>query len=158
MDALTTMGMQIRAGRGGEPIYGIKKRHIVFLCLILGGFLCWAIVFPRNVDLIVTPSLHKDVRYYPAKNVRLSDRVSLRFALYDNECGYVQICLSTGWANIFSTALRDIQISINGQPAKRYSMNCNSYWKGNYFCILLENMAPDALISFTYQGRTVLLE
>ncbi|ESL01911.1 hypothetical protein GCWU000282_02729 [Catonella morbi ATCC 51271] len=148
-------------GNGGKEMDLVikhKKLSIMITALIVLA-ICWAVIFPTNSELIKTPSTHENVIYYSVdSNKRLKGNRFLRFALYDLECNYVQLCFSADKGDGELSAWKNVSVHVNDKVYGYTIAGVSSSWKRDYIAFLIEDVNQDDKISFSYDDQTISLD
>lgn len=137
------------------------KKKAVFLTVmaLLAAAAVWLLIaLPTDRQLIATASTHDNIQYLTADAPKLEGGRRLRFAVYDADCGTVQLCFSVKKNDRALRQGKDITIAVNGTVLETWKHFTHSTWKRDYFNFLLENVAPGAQITFTYHGQTITIE
>ena len=138
----------------------MKKKAILLaamaaLAAVIVGLLA---VLPTDRQLIATESTHDNIQYLTADAPKLEGGRQLRFAAYDPDCGMVQLCFSVKTNDRALRQGKDIAIAVDGAALETWKFFTHTTWKRTYHNFLLENVAPGAQITFTYNGQTITIE
>ena len=141
-------------GNGGKEMDLVikhKKLSIMITALIVLA-ICWAVIFHTNSELI-------NVIYYSVdSNKRLKGNRFLRFALYDLECNYVQLCFSADKGDGELSAWKNVSVHVNDKVYGYTIVEVSSSWKRDYIAFLIEDVNQDDKISFSYGDQTISLD
>lgn len=134
-----------------------RKIIIVVLVSIAVLFLFVWVQIPKREELVMTPSTHEQIIFLEVNNAKFDEDYEVDFALYDKECGYVQICVKVPRSE--KEGLRgqneDISIKVNNVEVEEYGQIFHTAkWK-KYVIYLLDGIEEDSKITFEYKGNVV---
>ena len=136
-----------------------KKAILLAAAAVLMVVVVWLVIaLPMDRQLIATDSTHDNVEYLRADSAKLDAGRRLRFAAYDPDCDMVQLCFAVQKGDKALGQGEDIAIAVDGAALKTWKYFTHSTWKRVYYNFLLENVAPGAQITFTYDGQTITIE
>ena len=136
-------------------------KKVIFLAsaAVLMVVVVWLVIaLPTDRQLIATDSTHENIQYLSVDAPELKEGRQLRFAAYDPDCGMVQLCFAVQKSDRAFWQGKDLTITVNGAAVETWSLFTHSTWKQVYFNFLLEDVAPGAQITFTYDGQTITIE
>ena len=82
----------------------------------------------------------------------------MRFALYDLECNYVQLCFSADKGDGELSAWKNVSVHVNDKVYGYTIVGVSSSWKSDYIAFLIEDVNQDDKISFSYGDQTISLD
>ena len=136
-----------------------EKRKIIIVVLVAIAVLLlfvWAQI-PKREELIMTPSTHEQIVFLEVNNAEFDEDYEVDFALYDKECGYVQICVKVPWSE--KEGLRgqneDISIKVNNVVVEGYGQIFHTTKWQKYVIYLLEDIEEGSTVTFEYKGNVV---
>ena len=133
------------------------KKKAILLAAIAAVAIWLLIALPTDRQLISTASTHANIRYLTVDTPKLTGQHRLRFAAYDPDCDMVQLCFSVQKGDKALGQGEDIAIAVDGAALETWKYFTHSTWKRVYYNFLLENVAPGAQITFTYDGQTIII-
>ena len=133
-------------------------KKAMFLAAMAALVLCLLLALPTDRKLLATDSTHENNQYLSADAPTLGQQRRLRFAVYDPDCGMVQLCFAVKKGDRAFWQGEDLAITVNGAAVETWSHFTHSTWKRDYCSILLVDVAPGAQITFTYDGQTITIE
>lgn len=136
----------------------MKKKAILLAAMAALAAVWLLIALPTDRQLIATDSTHDNIEYLTADAPKLEGGRQLRFAAYDADCGMVQLCFSVKTNDRALRQGKDIAVAVDGAALETWKFFTHTTWKRTYHNFLLENVAPGAQITFTYDGQTITIE
>ena len=136
----------------------MKKKAILLAAMAALAAVWLLIALPTDRQLIATDSTHDNIEYLTADAPKLEGGRQLRFAAYDADCGMVQLCFSVKTNDRALRQGKDIAVAVDGAALETWKFFTHTTWKRTYHNFLLENVAPGAQITFTYDGQTITME
>ena len=136
----------------------MKKKAILLAAMAALAAVWLLIALPTDRQLIATDSTHDNIEYPTADAPKLEGGRQLRFAAYDADCGMVQLCFSVKTNDRALRQGKDIAVAVDGAALETWKFFTHTTWKRTYHNFLLENVAPGAQITFTYDGQTITIE
>ena len=136
----------------------MKKKAILLAAMAALAAVWLLIALPTDRQLIATVSTHDNIEYLTADAPKLEGGRQLRFAAYDADCGMVQLCFSVKTNDRALRQGKDIAVAVDGAALETWKFFTHTTWKRTYHNFLLENVAPGAQITFTYDGQTITIE
>lgn len=133
----------------------MKKKAILLAAMAALAAVWLLIALPTDRQLIATDSTHDNIEYLTADAPKLEGGRQLRFAAYDADCGMVQLCFSVKTNDRALRQGKDIAVAVDGAALETWKFFTHTTWKRTYHNFLLENVAPGAQITFTYDGQTI---
>lgn len=103
----------------------------------------------------MTPSTHENTEFLSINNAQLNKDIFLRFALYDAECEYVQLCFSVPKLDRTLIDGNKITLNIDGNTVDQHSLITRTTWRRQYVMFLLSDVKSFSKIDFTYDNQTV---
>ena len=131
------------------------KKLLVTIGIVLTLVLCLVLGRPSDRRLISTPSNHENVQVLTADSTRIDGNKRLLFAVYDADCGMVQLCFSVRKADRLLLNGPNVALTVDGVTVERHSRLSHTTWKRSYVSFLLEDVEPGAQITFTYNDQTI---
>ena len=135
------------------------KRQVVIISLVaivVILFFVWTQT-PKREGLIMTPSTHEQIVFFEINNAKIDKDYEVDFALYDKECGYVQICINVPWSD--KEGLRgqneNITILVDDVKVEGYGQIFHTTKWQKYVIYLLEGIKEGSKITFEYKGNVV---
>ena len=137
----------------------MKRAIFLAAAAVLMVVAVWLLIaLPADRQLIATDSTHDNIQYLSVDAPDLKEGWRLRFAAYDPDCDMVQLCFSVQKGDKALGQGEDIAIAVDGAALETWKYFTHSTWKRVYYNFLLENVAPGAQITFTYDGQTITIE
>jgi len=134
----------------------MKRAIFLAAAAVLMVVAVWLLIaLPADRQLIATDSTHDNIQYLSVDAPDLKEGRRLRFAAYDPDCDMVQLCFSVQKGDKALGQGEDIAIAVDGAALETWKHFTHSTWKRVYYNFLLENVAPGAQITFTYDGQTI---
>ena len=134
----------------------MKRAIFLAAAAVLMVVAVWLLIaLPADRQLIATDSTHDNIQYLSVDAPDLKEGRRLRFAAYDPDCDMVQLCFSVQKGDKALGQGEDIAIAVDGAALETWKYFTHSTWKRVYYNFLLENVAPSAQITFTYDGQTI---
>ena len=136
----------------------MKKKAILLAAMAALAAVWLLIALPTDRQLIATDSTHDNIEYLTADAPKLEGGRQLRLAAYYADCGMVQLCFSVKTNDRALRQGKDIAVAVDGAALETWKFFTHTTWKRTYHNFLLENVAPGAQITFTYDGQTITIE
>lgn len=134
----------------------MKRAIFLAAAAVLMVVAVWLLIaLPADRQLIAMDSTHDNIQYLSVDAPDLKEGRRLRFAAYDPDCDMVQLCFSVQKGDKALGQGEDIAIAVDGAALETWKYFTHSTWKRVYYNFLLENVAPGAQITFTYDGQTI---
>ena len=131
------------------------KYKLLFLLLCIAVVWLIYLQLTEKKRLISTPSTHEQIVFLETQGERLSSKYKVYFCLYDRECDYIQICIKVPRnEDMLWQQMSMLEIFVNGEKRGNYTHLGDRTWKGEYFIILLDNVAEFETLQIVFEGNT----
>lgn len=130
------------------------KRYILFV-IVFTLFIGYSI-YKEEKSLIMTPTTHGKIIHLDIEHPKIASKYKIKSCIYDEECGYLQLCIvGAKDDNLIKKALK-FQFYINDRKREDFSVTEKSslWWWKKYLVVWIKDVSQYSNITIRWQNQT----